>query len=96
MFITRRLTWSSAHISPDKNTLAPHNGLNQGTIVPCKQSQQFLLFLYFPVSCLAKNSRLCQLLALCLKCCCPETWTGFQTVKKEVNEMSKEDNSAGS
>ena len=26
------------------------------------------------------NCRLCQLLALCLKCCHTETWTGFQTI----------------
>ena len=51
--------------------------------LPWKQSHQFLplicLFLYFPVSHFTMNCRLCQLLALCLKCHCPETWTGFQT-----------------
>ena len=52
-------------------------------LLPCKLSQEFLslllLFLYFAVSCFLRNSRLCQLLTLCFKCCCPETWTGFQT-----------------
>ena len=51
--------------------------------LPCKQSQQFLplllLFLYFLVCRFTRNSRLCQLLALCLKCRRPEAWTGFQT-----------------
>ena len=47
--------------------------------IPCKQSQQLLTFLYFPLSHLPKNGRLCQLLALCLKCHHQKTWTGFQT-----------------
>ena len=51
--------------------------------IPCKQSQQLLpfllMFLYFPLSRLPRNGRLCQLLALCLKCHHQKTWTGFET-----------------
>ena len=36
-------------------------------------------FLYFPFNQFTMNCRLCQLLALYLKCHHPETWTGFQT-----------------
>ena len=53
------------------------------TEISFKQSHQFLpllfLFLYLLVSRFAKHCRICQLLALCLKCRRPETWTGFQT-----------------
>ena len=37
---------------------------------------------------LAKNCRLCQLLALCLKYCRPETWTRFQTFSKYKHSNS--------
>ena len=57
--------------------------LNVTHFIPCKQGHQFilllLLFLYFRVSCFVKNCKLCQPLALCVKCHHPETWSRFQT-----------------
>ena len=61
--------------------------------IPCKQSQQLLpfllMFLYFPLSPFPRNGRLCQLLALCLKCHCQKTWTGFHAQQQQQYKTIK-------
>ena len=67
-------TWSTKNLRLSRIRLFDFC-LMSNSVLPCKQSKQFL---HFPVSHFARDSRLCQLLALCLKCCRPETWAGFQ------------------
>ena len=61
--------------------------------IPCKQSQQLLpfllMFLYFPLSPFLRNGRLCQLLALCLKCHYQKTWTGFHAQQQQQYQTIK-------
>ena len=54
-------------------------GCNNLRLPPESFLPLLLLFLYFLVSRFMRSSRLCQLLALCLKCRRPGAWTGFQT-----------------
>ena len=49
----------------------------------------YVIFLYFPLSPFPRNGRLCQLLALCLKCHCQKTWTGFHVQQQQQYQTIK-------
>ena len=49
----------------------------------------YVIFLYFLLSPFPRNGRLCQLLALCLKCHCQKTWTGFHAQQQQQYQTIK-------
>ena len=49
----------------------------------------YVMFLYFPLSPFPRNGRLCQLLALCLKCHRQKSWTGFHEQQQQQYQTIK-------
>ena len=49
----------------------------------------YVMFLYFPLSPFPRNGRLCQLLALCVKCHRQKTWTGFHAQQQQQYQTIK-------